>query len=218
MDPMKQITTKGRDIEASSFSIIDAEIAENYGGHEFTPAQWSVVRRAIHTSGDFEFAKLFRFSADAIGSALKAIRNGCPIVADVSMITSGLSQRRMDQYGNRAHCFISDEDVVTRAIASGGTRAVEAMRKARDMGLLDGGIVGVGNAPTALFEVLRMVEAGEVKPALIIGIPVGFVKAIESKEALIGQGKVPYIASVGRKGGSPLIVSSLHALMVEAAR
>ncbi|RTR33659.1 precorrin-8X methylmutase [Shewanella atlantica] len=218
MDPMKQITTKGRDIEASSFSIIDAEIADNYGGHEFTSAQWSVVRRAIHTSGDFEFAKLFHFSDDAIDSALQAIRSGCAIVADVSMITSGLSQRRMEQFGNRAHCFISDEDVVSRAITSGGTRAVEAMRRARDMGLLDGGIVGVGNAPTALFEVLRMVDAGEANPALIIGIPVGFVKAIESKEALVRQDKVPFIASVGRKGGSPLIVSSLHALMVEAAR
>jgi len=218
MDPMKQITTKGRDIEASSFSIIDTEMAEYYGGHQFTAQQWSVVRRAIHTSGDFEFAKLFKFSERAIDSALQAIRNGCPIVADVTMITSGLSKRRMDQHGNQAHCFISDEEVMATAMKSGGTRAVEAMRKARDLGLLDGGIVGIGNAPTALFEVLRMVEAGEAKPALIIGIPVGFVKAIESKLALAEQDRVPFIASVGRKGGSPLVVSTLHALMVEASK
>ncbi|WP_299794703.1 precorrin-8X methylmutase [uncultured Shewanella sp.] len=218
MDPMTQITSKGRDIEASSFSIIDAEIADNYGDLKFTPQQWSVVRRAIHTSGDFEFAKLFHFSENAIDSAFEAIRKCCPIVADVSMITSGLSQRRMDKFGNSAHCFIGEESVIARAIETGGTRAVEAMREARDLGLLDGGIVGVGNAPTALFELLRMVDSGEARPALIIGIPVGFVKAVESKDALIKQDKVPFIASKGRKGGSPLVVSTLHALMVEAAR
>ncbi|EDQ01675.1 precorrin-8X methylmutase [Shewanella benthica] len=214
MDNMQQITAKGREIEADSFSIIDMEI----GDHAFTSEQWSVVRRAIHTSGDFEFGKLFNFSADAIESALVAIRQGCPIVADVSMIIAGLSERRMARFGNTARCFISDEDVIASAIESGGTRAVTAMRKARDLGLLDGAIVGVGNAPTALFEILRMVEAGEVTPALVIGIPVGFVKAIESKAALVGQDRVPFIASLGRKGGSPLVVSTVHALMIEAAK
>jgi len=218
MDPMKQITTKGRDIEANSFAIIDAEIAAHYGGHQFSATQWPIVRRAIHTSGDFEFAKLFQFSDKAIEAGLLAIRYGCPIVADVTMITSGLSARRLEQHGNRAYCFISDEEVIASAIKSGGTRAVEAMRKARDLGLLDGGIVAIGNAPTALFEVLRMVQAGEAKPALIIGIPVGFVQALESKAALAEQVQVPFIASLGRKGGSPLIVSTLHALMVEAAK
>ena len=218
MQQMKQMTTKGRDIESNSFSIIDSEVTNHADVTHLTDAQWSVVRRAIHTSGDFEYGELFNFSEDAMASGIAAIKAGCPIITDVTMITAGLSAQRMSVFGNQAHCFISDDDVISRAKQNGGTRAVEAMHKARDLGLLDGAIVGIGNAPTALYEILRMVEANEAKPALIIGIPVGFVKAIESKEALMDQFAVQYISSKGRKGGSPLIVSSLHALMVEAAQ
>lgn len=218
MDQMQQITAQGRDIEESSFAIIDTEMANLHGGHQYNKYQWAVVRRAIHTSGDFEFSQLFKFSDKAIESGFYAIRHHCPIITDVTMITSGLSPRRLAQHGNQAHCFISDETVIANAIKTGGTRAVEAMRHARDLGLLDGAIVAIGNAPTALFEVLRMVQAGESQPALIIGIPVGFVKAVESKQALIEQQQVPYIASLGRKGGSPLVVSTLHALMIEASK
>jgi precorrin-8X/cobalt-precorrin-8 methylmutase len=218
MQQMKQMTTQGRNIETSSFSIIDAEVAEHADVSHLSDAQWNVVRRAIHTSGDFEYAELFSFSGNAMNAGIEAIRAGCPIISDVTMIKSGLSAQRMSVFGNKADCFISDEDVIDCAKASGGTRAVEAMRKARDMGLLDGAIIGIGNAPTALYEILRMVAENEIKPALIIGIPVGFVKAVESKQALTEQSRVDYIASMGRKGGSPLIVSSLHALMVEAAK
>lgn len=218
MDPMQQITAQGRNIEENSFAIIDTEMAHLYGGHQYNKDQWPVVRRAIHTTGDFEFSQLFKFSDNAMESGLSAIRHHCPIITDVTMITSGLSPRRLAQHGNQAHCFISDETVIANAIKTGGTRAVDAMRHARDLGLLDGAIVAIGNAPTALFEVLRMVQAGEVQPALIIGIPVGFVKAVESKQALIEQQQVSYIASLGRKGGSPLVVSTLHALMIEASK
>ena len=212
---MKQMTRQGQAIERDSFSIIDQEIHEFHGGHNFSEIQWPVVRRAIHTTGDFEFAKLFQFSNGAIESGLEALKLGCPIVSDVTMITSGLSAQRLSVHNNKTYCFISDEDVIATAKEKGDTRAIWSMRKARDLGLLDGAIVGVGNAPTALYEILRMVEAGEAKPALVIGIPVGFVKADESKQALAEQSAVPYIASLGRKGGSPIVVSTIHALLAQ---
>ena len=215
MDTMKQMTQQGQVIENNSFSIIDQEILQFHGGHQFDEKQWPVVRRAIHTTGDFEFAQLFRFSDGAVEAGIKALQAGCSIISDVTMITSGLSAQRLSLYKNETHCFISNKDVITTAKAKGETRAIWAMRHARDLGLLDGGIIGVGNAPTALFEILRMVEADEIKPALIIGIPVGFVRAKESKQALIEQCKVPYIASIGRKGGSPIVVSTIHALLYQ---
>ncbi|WED28714.1 cobalt-precorrin-5B (C(1))-methyltransferase [Vibrio sp. DW001] len=216
MDKMQQMTRQGQAIENGSFGIIDSEIKQFHREHHFDDLEWPVVRRAIHTTGDFEFANLFRFSDGAVIRGIEAIKNGCPIISDVTMITSGLSAQRLSVYNNEAYCFISDPDVITAAKEWGDTRAIWAMRKARDMGILNGAIIGVGNAPTALFEILRMVEAGEIKPALIIGIPVGFVKALESKDALIEQNKVPYIASIGRKGGSPIVVSTIHALLYQA--
>lgn len=215
MEKMKQMTRDGQAIENGSFSIIDQEIEQFHGGHQFTDQQWQVVRRAIHTTGDFEFASLFRFSEGAVTKGIEALKKGCPIISDVTMITSGLSAQRLSVYGNKTHCFISDEDVIATAKEHGETRAIWSMRKARDLGLLNGSIVGIGNAPTALYEVLRMVEAGEATPALIVGIPVGFVKAVESKQALLEQDKVPTIASIGRKGGSPIVVSSIHALLYQ---
>lgn len=216
MDKMKQMTRQGREIEQGSFAIIDREIDEIYGGHSFTEPEWQVVRRAIHTTGDFEFSKLFRFSQTAVEAGIKALKAGCAIVSDVTMITSGLSAQRMSVYGNSAYCFISDADVIARAKEQGDTRAIWSMRKARDAGLLDGAIIAVGNAPTALYEVLRMVQQQEIQPALIIGIPVGFVKADESKQALTEQNDIAYISSIGRKGGSPIVVSSIHALLAQS--
>lgn len=216
MDKMKQMTRQGRQIEEGSFSIIDREIVEFHGGHDFSESEWQAVRRAIHTTGDFEFSNLFKFSQDAVDSGINALKAGCPIISDVTMITSGLSAQRLSVYGNKTYCFISDEDVIKTAKEHGDTRAIWSMRKARDLGLLDGAIIGVGNAPTALYEVLRMIEEEEIRPALIIGIPVGFVKAVESKQALIEQDNIPYIASVGRKGGSPIVVSTIHALLAQS--
>ncbi|WP_104403289.1 precorrin-8X methylmutase [Vibrio penaeicida] len=213
---MRQMTKQGQQIESDSFSIIDHEIETLHGGHSFQKGEWNVVRRAIHTTGDFEYAQLYRFSDNAIDTAISALKSGANIITDVSMIVTGLNLARLKVYGNQAHCFISHPDVIKSAKATGETRAIHAMRYARDSGQLDGAIVGVGNAPTALLELLRMIEAGEAKPALIIGIPVGFVKADESKQALTEQNQVPYIASLGRKGGSPLVVSTIHALLAES--
>ncbi|MGF1723770.1 precorrin-8X methylmutase [Photobacterium nomapromontoriensis] len=216
MKNMQQLTEQGRQIEEGSFAIIDREMEQFHGGHSFSPAQWAVVRRAIHTTGDFEFADLFRFSEQATTAGINALKAGAPIITDVTMITSGLSKQRLSVYHNQPHCFISDPKVIEIAKQTGDTRAIWAMRHARDLGMLDGAIIGIGNAPTALYEVLRMVAENEARPALIVGIPVGFVKAEESKQALIDQNRVPFIASVGRKGGSPLVVSTLHALLTES--
>ncbi len=146
MDKMKQMTRQGRQIEEGSFSIIDREINEIHGGHSFQDNQWQAVRRAIHTTGDFEFSSLFRFSEGAVEKGIEAIKAGCPIVSDVTMITSGLSTQRLSVYGNKTHCFIGDDDVIATAKERGDTRAIWSMRKARDAGLLDGAIIGIGNA------------------------------------------------------------------------
>jgi len=209
MNDMRQMTALGRRIEDSSFAVIDAEV----GDHRFAPAEWQVVRRVIHATADFEFKSLVTFRGDAIGAGVSALRRGCPVVVDVKMIDVGLSAERLGAYGCKVHCFISDDDVIAAAKASGGTRAIEAMRKARRAGLLDGAIVAVGNAPTALIELARMVRDEGVRPALVVGVPVGFVSAAESKEAILGA-DVPAIVARGRKGGSPIAVAVVHALLL----
>jgi len=209
---MRQMTARGRGIEDSSFAIIDAEV----GAHDFPPAEWQVVRRVIHATADFEFKSLMRFSRDAIAAGVRALRAGCPVVVDVKMIAVGLNEERLASYGCKVHGFISDEDVIAEAKAKNSTRAIEAMKKAHRLGLLDGAIVLVGNAPTALLETVRLVREEGAKPALVVGVPVGFVSAAESKEEVLGAG-VPFIVARGRKGGSTIAVAILHALLYLAA-
>ncbi len=209
MNDMRQMTAKGRNIEDGSFAIIDHEA----GAHRFAPEQWQVVRRVIHATADFEFKDLMRFHPNAIQAGVAALRIGCPIVVDVKMISAGLNEDRLAAYGCETHCFISDSDVIEEARRKNSTRAIEAMGKARRLGLLDGAIVAVGNAPTALIETARMVEEEGAKPALLIGVPVGFVSAAESKEAALRQ-RAPYIVARGRKGGSPIAVAIIHALLL----
>ena len=209
MNDMRQMTSLGRSIEDSSFAIIDAEA----GAHGFPPAEWQVVRRVIHATADFEFASLMQLSPDAVGAGIAALKRGCPVVADVKMILAGLNEERLGAYGCRTHCFISDEDVITAARAANSTRAIEAMRKAHRLGLLDGAIVAVGNAPTALIECARLVREEGARPALIVGVPVGFVSAAESKE-IAASTPTPFIVARGRKGGSTIAVAILHALLL----
>ena len=209
---VRQLTQLGRDIEAGSFAIIDQEV----GRHGLAPATWQIVRRVIHSTADFDYLHLVEVAATAVAAGIAALARACPINVDVNMIAAGLSEQRLRQFGCNVHGFISDEDVIARAKASGGTRAIQAMRKARELGLLDGSIVAIGNAPTALIEVARLVREEGVRPALVIGVPVGFVSAAESKEAISAAG-VPYIITRGRKGGSPVAVAIIHALMVLAA-
>lgn len=212
MNDMRQMTGLGRSIEGESFAIIDREA----GPHEFEGVQWQIVRRVIHATADFEFTTLMRFHPDAVRSGIAALRRGCPIVVDVKMITAGLNQDRLAAYGCGTSCFISDPDVIEAATAANSTRAIEAMRKAGRLGLLDGGIVAIGNAPTALLEVVRLCNEEDARPALVVGVPVGFVSAAESKEAALGLA-VPFIVARGRKGGSPIAVAIIHALLALSA-
>lgn len=213
MNDMRQLTALGRRIEDDSFAIIDAEVS----AHAHGPLEWQVVRRVIHATADFEFASLMAFSAGAIHAGVTALREGCPLVFDVKMIAAGVSQERLAAYGCETHCFISDDDVIAAAKAAESTRAIESMSKARRLGILEGAIVAVGNAPTALLELARLIQAGEARPALVIGVPVGFVSAAESKDR-IRESAVPSIVSRGRKGGSPVAVAVLHALLSLSAQ
>lgn len=206
---MRQMTEKGRDIEDKSFAIIDDEA----GPHGFMPSEWQVVRRVIHATADFEFKTLTKFHPQAVSSGIRALKGGCPIVVDVKMITAGLNEDRLRAYGCAVHSFISDEDVIADAKKNRSTRAIEAMRKAHRAHLLDGAVIAVGNAPTALLETVRLIKEEGAKPALIIGVPVGFVSAAESKEAVQGA-ETPFIVTQGRKGGSTIAVSIIHALLL----
>ncbi len=209
----EQLTRAGQAIEHDSFAIVDREA----GPHGYRADEWPLVRRMIHASADFDFNGITRFHPQAISAGLHAIRAGRPIVTDVEMIIAGLSSPRLAHFGVTTHHFISDADVIAAAQAQQTTRAVQAMRKAHAAGLIDGGIIAVGNAPTALLEVLRLIREEAVRPALIIGMPVGFVSAAESKAELAELDDIPWIIIHGRKGGSPLVVAAIHALLALAS-
>ncbi len=209
----EQLTAAGAAIEHDSFAIIDREV----GTHSYSAEQWPLVRRMIHATADFEFNGHTRFHPDAMQAGLAAVlRGNTAIVADVEMICVGLSSVRLKHFGLVAHQYISDADVIAQAKQENSTRAVQAMRKAHRLGLLDQAIVGIGNAPTALIEVVRLIQQEGARPALVIGMPVGFVSAAESKELLAMQNEVPWIITSGRKGGSTLVVAALHAVLSQA--
>ncbi|MFZ2855062.1 MAG: precorrin-8X methylmutase [Rhodocyclaceae bacterium] len=213
----EQLTAAGRAIEHDSFAIIDAEV----GPHGYSAEQWPLVRRMIHANADFEFNGLTAFHPEAMQAGLAAVlKGGTAIVADVEMICVGLSAPRLAHFGMRTRHYISDPDVIAQAKAEETTRAVQAMRKAHRLGQLDGAIVGIGNAPTALIEVVRLIREAGARPALVVGMPVGFVSAAESKALLMTLGDIPWIAIHGRKGGSTLVVAAIHALLgiAEAAQ
>ncbi len=208
----EQMTRLGQQIEHESFAVVDEEA----GNHNYSAEQWPLVRRMIHATADFEFNGLTRFHPQAVAAGRDAILQARPIVADVEMICVGVSTPRLGHFGVHLHQFISDEDVIRDAKAADSTRAVFAMRKAQRSGLLDGAIVAVGNAPTALLEVIRLIREEGLRPALIIGMPVGFVSAAESKDLLAELSEVPWIITQGRKGGSTLVVAAIHALLALA--
>ncbi|MBI2119872.1 MAG: precorrin-8X methylmutase [Elusimicrobia bacterium] len=210
---MRQMTGLGRNIEENSFAIIDQEA----GQHSFSPEEWQVVRRVIHSTADFEYKSLVEFHPHAIKSGITALKNGCSIIVDVKMIQAGLNEDRLNAYGCKISSFISDEDVIKKAKEKNSTRAIESMKKAHELKILDGSIVAIGNAPTALLEIARLIKEENAKPGLIIGVPVGFVSAKESKEAILNLDS-PYIVSKGRKGGSAIAVAIIHALLFLSAQ
>lgn len=200
----------GQEIEEWSFAIIDQEAPP----HHFTPDEWQVVRRMIHTTGDFNIMEAVRFSPRAISSAIKALKDGSPIYVDSNMIRSGLSRERLkaiskDYGSDRIFCHIADNDVARDARESGLPRSLFAVRKARP--ILSGCIAVFGNAPVALLELNRMIIEENIRPALVIAMPVGFVHVIESKEEIMSL-DIPFVALTGRRGGSPIVVSVIHAL------
>ena len=204
---------KPEDIETESFRIIDHEAGE----HDWQDAEWQVVRRAIHTSADFEYIRTMVFSDGAVEQAITAIRNGTGIVTDTNMALSGISQARLVPFGCSVSCHVADSDVGALAQREGITRSVVAMRKSVQN--TNNQIFVIGNAPTALFELLRLIQAGQVRPKLIIGLPVGFVGAEESKNALAAaQHGVPFITNMGRKGGSNVAAAVLNALAILASQ
>ena len=208
----EQMTQAGQKIEHDSFAIVDQEV----GKHHYSAQEWNIVRRMIHATADFEFNGLTKFHPDAVSAGLNAISKGANIVADVEMICVGLSKPRLSYFGVTTHHYISDADVITQAKAENSTRAVQAMRKAQRLGLLDNSIVAVGNAPTALLEIVRMIKEDGLRPALIVGMPVGFVSAAESKAETALLQEIPWIITQGRKGGSTLVVATIHALLALA--
>lgn len=216
-DDMRQMTQLGRRIEDSSFDIVNREAWP----HDFDREHWEVVRRIIHATADFEYKHLTQFSASAIRSGAQAFLDSAPLYVDVKMIKVGLNAQRLEHYGCAVHSFVSDEDVIKTAKAKNSTRSAVGIQKAWDQGLLDGGIVAVGNAPTALLELIRLIRDEGVRPALVVGMPVGFVNAAESKEELIALERdgieVPWVITRGRKGGSTIVVAALHAFMSIAA-
>lgn len=203
---------KPEEIEVESFRIIDLEA----GDHAWPAAEWQVVRRAIHTSADFEYAQSTVFSENATENAIAALKSGAGIVTDTNMALSGISKPRLVALGCSVSCHVADQDVAELAKAEGITRSIAAMRKA--VANPHNRIFVIGNAPTALFELLRLVETGTAKPALIIGLPVGFVGAEESKNALAsGTHDIPFITNIGRKGGSNVAAAVVNALSILAA-
>lgn len=198
-------------IERESFRIIGAEMDES----RFTALELPIVKRVIHSTADFDFQEIIRFSPGAVSAGMGAIKNGRNIITDVKMVDAGITRGRLKPFGVEVYCFSSDDDVARASEREGLTKTAASMRKAARF--MEGGIVAVGNAPTALAELLRLVREGAPAPALVVGVPVGFVGAKESKEELQRSG-CEYITAAGRKGGSTVAAAITNALIIQAAQ
>lgn len=203
---MDFITDPSR-IEERSMEIIAPHLA----GRNLSPAETKVYSRIIHAAGDVDYANHIRIHPEAIVAAGEAFRSGCDIFCDVEMVRTGINRRRLADFGGGAHCLISDPSVAEAAQRAGITRAMAAVRAFGAQ--LDGAVVAIGNAPTALFELIKIMGKTGLRPSLIIGVPVGFVGAAESKELLAATSPVPYITVAGTKGGSPIAAATVNALL-----
>jgi len=201
---------KPEQIEEKSFQLIEARVSS----HSFNRRQWSVVKRMIHATADFELVHTTVFHPRALQLGIAALRGGAPIIADTNMVKAGISLARLRPYGTKVCCAISRLAVAKEARLTGKTRAAAAMCALAP--LMKGSLVAIGNAPTALREVLAIAGDKARRPALIIGVPVGMVGAAESKEMLIDSG-LPFITVRGEKGGSPLAASVVNALALLSA-
>ena len=208
-DEFVPITLQPQEIETESFRMIDEEV----GTHEFSDLQYPIARRVIHATADFDLGKSMLFSPGAVEAGIKAVRSGKMVVADVAMVQAGINKPRIHKYGGDVRVYISDEDVVAEAKRQNTTRAIISMQKAVKEN--EGAVFVIGNAPTALLELIRLVREEGARPGLIIGVPVGFVSAAESKE-ILSTLDTAFITNRGRKGGTPAAVAALNALTLLA--
>lgn len=198
-------TLKPTEIEARSMQIIESELPHPIDG-ELAP----IIKRVIHTTADFDYVDQLAFSEHVVSHALETIQGGCHIVTDTNMAKAGINKTVLAGYGGKVSCFMADEDVAIEAKERGVTRAAVSMEKAAS--IKEPLIFAIGNAPTALIRLYELVEENQIKPALIIGVPVGFVNVVEAKE-LIMQAHVPYIVARGRKGGSNVAAAIMNSLL-----
>ncbi len=199
------------DIEKRSFAII----AEELGERTFPPDIAPVVHRVIHTSADFDYADSLVFSEGAVACGLRAIQNGAHVVTDTNMVKAGINKKILSQFGGSVHCFVADEDVAKEAKRRGVTRSTVSMERAAELNVPL--VFAIGNAPTALLELVRLIDERRIAPELIIGVPVGFVNVVESKELILDR-DVPHIVARGRKGGSNIAAAIVNALLYQLVR
>lgn len=199
---------KPEEIEKRSMQIITSEL----NGRTWPEPEFSILKRCIHTSADFDYADNLTFSEDAANIGVNAIRAGADIVTDTKMAAAGINKKKLSAYGGSVHCFISDDDVVAEAKERGCTRATICMERGAEIAKRKPVIFAIGNAPTALVRLYELIEAGEIEPALVIGAPVGFVNVVESKE-LIMSCDTPFIVPKGRKGGSNIAATICNSMI-----
>lgn len=199
------------DIEKRSFAII----TEILGDRKLDPENELVIKRVIHTTADFDYADNLVFSPHAVQKGIAALRAGCHIVTDTQMAKAGINKTILARLGGEVHCFMSDPDVAAEAKERGITRAIVSMERAAQLSAPC--IFAIGNAPTALISLHSLMEAGKLNPALIIGVPVGFVNVVESKELIIAS-PVPHIVARGRKGGSNVAAAICNAMLYQIRR
>lgn len=197
---------KPKEIETRSFEIITEEL----GDKKLVTGTECIVKRCIHTSADFDYADNLCFSANAVEKAIEAIKNGACIVTDTQMAKAGINKKALAKYGGEVYCFMADEDVAKKAKELGTTRATASMDKAAELGKPL--IFAIGNAPTALVRLYELINDKKISPYLIIGVPVGFVNVVQSKEMIMDT-DVPYIVARGRKGGSNIAACICNALL-----
>ncbi|MEA4897567.1 MAG: precorrin-8X methylmutase [Christensenellaceae bacterium] len=197
-------------IERRSFEIIEGELP-----HPLDPALAPIIKRVIHTTADFDYADSLYFSESAVPLALAALKAGAPIVTDTNMVRAGINKPALERLGGEAYCFMQDADVAAAARRNGTTRAAASMDKAATLDIST--IFAIGNAPTALARLCELIGEGRIRPALIIGVPVGFVNVVQAKERIM-QTAVPCIVARGRKGGSNVAAAIVNALMYMLTR
>ncbi|MBS6516654.1 MAG: precorrin-8X methylmutase [Clostridium sp.] len=203
-------------IEERSFEIISEELKALFPEKMFRPEEELILKRVIHTTADFEYAENLIFSEGAVEQALKALKNGAVIITDTNMGRAGINKKSLERLGGEVLCFMADRDVAEKARQEGTTRASASMDKAAALGR--DCIIAVGNAPTALVRLFELIQEGRLSPKLIIGVPVGFVNVVQSKEMILSLKNIPYIVARGRKGGSNVAAAICNGLIYQLAR